>query len=95
MRQVGLSDLHHAARALQTVPPPNREQCARQLIWRAHVADKMVKRLCRLHPAWGDGSLRAAALQHPRQEIEPNGTQDYLHCISIILKVLDARVNEK
>lgn len=53
MRQVGLADLHHAARAVQRKPVSERGGFCRDLVWRAHVADKYVKRLRKLHPVWG------------------------------------------
>ncbi|WP_439655610.1 DUF7742 family protein [Sulfitobacter aquimarinus] len=62
MRQIGLSDLHHAAWAVRQQPAPQQTAFCARLIWRAHVADKYVKRMAKLHPAWGDGSLRAAVI---------------------------------
>ena len=66
MRQVDVTDLHHAARAVAAVERADRARFAAILCWRAHVADKHVKRLRKPHPEWGDGSLRAAALAHPQ-----------------------------
>lgn len=62
MRQAGLSDLHHAALVLGGLDAEQRESACRELMWQAHVADKYVKRLRKIHPQWGDGSLRSAAL---------------------------------
>jgi len=44
------------------VPAAQHAALCDQLIRSAHVADKYAKRLKKLHPVWGDGSLRAAAL---------------------------------
>ncbi|MEP2921006.1 hypothetical protein [Sulfitobacter sp.] len=62
MRQIGLADLQHAARAVLGMPVPQRERFCDLLLWRAHVADKCVKRLGKLHPEWGDGRLGSVAL---------------------------------
>lgn len=88
MRQVGLSDLHHAARVVQTVPVETRKKLCAQLVWRAHVADKYVKRLRKLHPLWGDGSLRAVAMQHPQASIRSGDRAQYLSAMAVVLDVL-------
>lgn len=85
MRQVGITDLYHAARAVQAVPSTHREQFCRELLWRAHVADKYVKRLRKLHAKWGDGSLRAAALAHCSMAQTGNDHSDLQRCLLIVL----------
>lgn len=88
MRRVGLMDLHYAARAVQIAQPQRREAAFVDLRWRAHVADKYVKRLRKLHPTWGDGSLRSVALA------DLGGTEcvlissDLLSCIAIVSRML-------
>lgn len=88
MRRVGLTDLHHAARALCAVPYERRSTFCARLIWQAHVADKYVKRLRRLHPQWGDGSLRAVALTYAPPPVPPPDTADLLACMSVAIKAL-------
>lgn len=85
MRLAGLSDLHHAAQAVQTVPEPARKAFCVQLLWQAHVADKYVKRLRKLHPLWGDGSLRAAALLSKRAPAADMGGPDYRRALALVL----------
>lgn len=88
MRKVGLSDLHHAARAVQTVHTGAGAALSQQLLWHAHVADKYVKRLHRLHPAWGDGSLRAAALAHLKHHGPLKQPPDYCLSMAVVLTAL-------
>lgn len=91
MRAVGLMDLYHAARAVQVVCPEKRERACAQLIWQAHVADKYVKRLGKLHPLWGDGSLRAVACRYFKEETRGKISTDLLACVSIVALALARR----
>ncbi len=91
MRQAGLSDLHHAARALLSVPHNARAGFCAELLWQAHVADKYVKRLRRLHPQWGDGSLRAAALPYSSVVEVPPHTAVLWPCMAVVLDALTTR----
>lgn len=93
MRRVGLNDLHHAACAVQSAAKSERHCCARQLVWRAHVADKYVKRLRKLHPNWGDGSLREASLRALKWDTRPRDSQEYRRCMSVVLEALEDREN--
>jgi len=61
MRSLLWGDIIAAARYLAAVPAPRRETETRALFWRAHIADKVMKRLRRPHSVWGNGSLTAAA----------------------------------
>lgn len=88
MRHIGIADLYHAARAVQAVPPSKRERFCRELLWRAHVADKYVKRLGKLHPEWGDGSLRAAALAQIHMNQSGRVSLDLRGCMSTVLHCL-------
>lgn len=90
MRQAGLSDLHHAARALYTVPLDERSAFCAHLVWQAHVADKYVKRLRRLHAHWGDGSLRAVALPYANRSGGAVDTAGMRQCLAIVLSTLEA-----
>ncbi|KIN72112.1 DUF7742 family protein [Sulfitobacter guttiformis] len=91
MRAVGLSDLVHAARAVQAVPQADRLSFGMHLLWRAHVADKYVKRLSKLHPHWGDGSLCAAAKRHLQSDDSLKTSPEFQDCLVIVLKVLALR----
>lgn len=89
MRQIGLSDLHHAARAVQQVEKTDQAAFCARLLWRAHVADKYVKRLKRLHPDWGDGSLRAAAMRSYSQLSERPNCPQWRAALQVVLAALE------
>ncbi len=84
-------DLHHAARAVQVVAPPLRAGFCNRLLERAHAADKYVKRLRKLHPAWGDGSLRAASLAYPCGSDSGPDSPSLRECYLIVLLALERR----
>ncbi len=90
MRPVGLDDLRTAARALMAVPPDNRAAHCAALFNRARQADRYVKRLRKLHPEWGDGSLRAAARSGALGQKCWLGEREYRACCQLILSMLDA-----
>ncbi|MEH6646199.1 DUF7742 family protein [Sulfitobacter sp.] len=90
-----MSDLHHAAGAVQTVPVGARVAFCQRLFWQAHVADKHVKRLRRLHPQWGDGSLRAATLAHLKGYSMVNAVPDYYLAMALVLNVLARRGDDR
>ena len=85
MRQIGLGDLHHAARVIQAMPEDARVQTCAELLWQAHVADKYVKRMRKLHPKWGNGSLRAAALAWPLAPQRPPPSAELHRCLLLVL----------
>lgn len=95
MRQIGLSDLYHAARAVLSVPPPQREACCDLLLWRAHVADKYIKRLGKFHPEWGNGSVRSAALGMSVHGEMPQGSAELCAGVQIVLKAVARRQKAK
>ncbi len=84
-------DLYHAARAVQAAPPEGRNAACHELLWRAHVADKYLKRLKKLHPFWGDGSLRAAALAGRDSAEGWVMSPDMLACFVIVSRALAQR----
>lgn len=89
MRRACLSDLHHAARAVQTVPQAARGEFCARLLWQAHVADKYVKRLRKLHPKWGDGSLRAAAMVDLAGAEGHCCSADYYRAMAVVIAQMD------
>lgn len=91
MRRVGLMDLYHAARAVEAAPLQGREAVCRDLLCRAHVADKYLKRLGKTHPLWGDGSLRGAALAGRREIEHQSMSVDFRACLALVLEVLAER----
>jgi len=61
MRPVLPGDVRAAALALMAVPRQERMAAFEAILSRAKAADRYRKRLGRVHPAWGDGTLAAAA----------------------------------
>ena len=65
MRPVLMSDVTAMARALMFVEPAAREALGDRIIRKAQAADRFTRRLRRVHPKWGNGTLRAAAQSEP------------------------------
>lgn len=84
-------DLHHVAQVVQGVPPEAREATCLHLMWCAHVADKYLKKIGKVHPLWGDGSLRSVALADSKGAVRPDLSHDMLDCFALVSKVLAAR----
>lgn len=61
MRPVLPGDVRAAALALVALPRATRDAALAAIFARAEAADRYRKRLGRVHPAWGDGTLAAAA----------------------------------
>lgn len=95
MRTVTTTDLIAAARVLMALPEPRRPAAMKALIARAAMADRHRRATGRQHPAYGNGTLLAAALAHPRAEGGKNGLGDepgYLACLACAIDaVLDWR----
>ncbi|UWR21033.1 hypothetical protein [Sulfitobacter sp. S190] len=91
MRAVQTGDLLAAARCLLAVAPRDRAALARQLLIEAHAADKYVKRLRKLHPQWGDGSLRGACRGRDHAFGRALSDAGYRECHVLVLAALDAR----
>lgn len=71
MRPVLIGDVIAVARVLFVLPDGDWTPCVDRLIWQAKIADRYRRRLGRPHPAWGNGSLLAAASLEVRAEDEP------------------------
>lgn len=61
MRPVLYGDLHAAARRLASLAETAHGPVIREMLYRAHCADRLRKRTGRGHPDWGNGSLVMAA----------------------------------
>lgn len=85
---MGVSDLHYAAIAVMNVPTPQQFLYCSDLLWRAHVADKYVKRLRRIHPEFGDGSLRAVAVKQSFQHRPVHLGRDYMQAMLVVVTAL-------
>ena len=65
MRPILLDDLALAARAVRLLAPPARHAQVLRWLDEAHWADRYRKRLRRVHPVWGNGSLAGRVLREP------------------------------
>ena len=88
MRPIGLCDLDDAVRALLAVPPSDRAATAARIVARASVADRYRKRLGRRHPAWGDGTLSAAARSAALGARSGHCGPDYRRALMLVLAAL-------
>lgn len=89
MRSVLPGDLRAAACALLPVPRAARGAALAALLARAEAADRYRRRLGRAHPAWGDGTLAAAAGPVPPEPFADD--PDYLDALGRVVAVLAAR----
>lgn len=83
MRPVTLGDLAAAARVLLAQPEGLRPAAMAALIARAEAADLLRRTEGRHHPVYGNGTLMAAALAHPRADPLHPGAVDYLSCLAL------------
>jgi hypothetical protein len=95
MRPVTITDLNAAARVLMALPEPQRPAAMTALIARAAIADQHRRLTGRQHPAYGNGTLLAAALAHSRAG-ETTDETGYLTCLACAIEaVMDRRLDEK
>jgi hypothetical protein len=90
MRQVLLGDVVAAARSALELPPREQPAAISGMMYRAHCADKVMKRRRRLHAQLGNGSLMAAAMPRPMAAEPFLSDCDYLDAIRLVLSVLAA-----
>lgn len=83
MRPVTLGDLAAAARVLLAQPEGLRPAAMAALIARAEAADRLRLAEGRHHPLYGNGTLMAAALAHPRADPPDPGGDDFLSCLAL------------
>jgi hypothetical protein len=91
MRPLLPGDLDAAARALWPLPPDRWAAEADRLVRAADLADRHRKRLGRSHPAWGDGSLMAAALLMGQRSQPPWCDDSYCAALAAIIAALQRR----
>jgi len=91
MRPVTLTDLSAAARVLLALPEGRRAAGMAALIARAEAADRHRQTTGRLHPAYGNGTLLAAALAHPAADPARPGAPEYLACLALAAGALVGR----
>ncbi|QFT59662.1 hypothetical protein FIU94_12580 [Sulfitobacter sp. THAF37] len=88
MRAVLLSDLLAAARALRAAPCDRRAVLCARLLREADWADRYVGRLGRLHPLWGNGTLKAAAEARGRGQAAGLDDPEFRLCLQMVLAAL-------
>jgi hypothetical protein len=88
MRQVLMGDIIAAARSLQNVPPQKQRRAADEMLYRAHVADKIVKRTGVGHAVWGNGSLLASASVWPAKAEPFPSNLEYLDSLLLVIEAL-------
>ncbi len=91
MRPILHSDVTAAARALMAVPASERKGLCLRLLKEADWADRFTRRLGKPHPFWGNGTLLAAARQHPLKPELTFDDRDYCSAFEMVLAQLLAR----
>ncbi|MGJ8628334.1 MAG: DUF7742 family protein [Sulfitobacter sp.] len=86
MREVYLSDLTAAARALLAVPPHQRVHLCHDMLNEADWADKYAKRLRKPHQKWGNGTLMAAARGRHLAAERSFSDPEFASCFMIVLQ---------
>ena len=87
-RPVQFADLEAAMRLLLKAPPAQRRLDMADICARADIADRHRKRLRRLHPTYGDGTLMAAAMGQGLAPRPAAVTAEVLSCLHIVIAVL-------
>lgn len=85
MRPLLHGDVAMAARVLLALPERMRPPRIRRLLRRADAADRYRQRTGLAHPAWGSGSLMAAAERMPRAPEPDFDDVDYCRCWILVL----------
>ncbi len=88
MRAVQLADIEVATRALLHCPAATRPALIATLIAQAKTADSYRKRMGKLHPRWGSGTLMSAAARYPQTPRIDRMTPDALGAMALIIKTL-------
>lgn len=91
MRPIQHGDLTAAARALLPVPIARRARTIQTLLHQAEAADRFRKKLGRVHPNWGNGTLMAAALAQTVPNEPRLDDPDYLNCQAHVIAALISR----
>lgn len=91
MRRVLPGDVSAAACVLLALAPEARPRVLARLLAEAETADAYRLETGRLHPLWGNGSLRAAALTRPRAAEPYWDDPEYAACMALVFEALVAR----
>lgn len=85
MRAVLLSDIREAARALRAAPAPRRVALCARLLREADWADRHTRRLGRVHPLWGNGTLLGAARARRLAPVGRFDDPEYCACFQMVV----------
>ena len=91
MRAVLYSDLIAAARALGACEPDARGSFCVRMLCEADWADRYARRLGRVHPRWGDGTLAGAAGRYLKVPAVAVNDPDHLACLLLVLQTLEGK----
>ena len=91
MRSLYYGDISCAARVLLGVPQEERWALCQMLIAETDTADRFFRRSGKLHPVYGNGTLRAAALRRQPGAEPTFDSADYRACFIEVLGQLDQR----
>ena len=93
MRPVMHSDICAAARAVLAIPERGRPDFCARLIREAEGADRFVRRLGKLHPIWGNGTLKSAAHAYRLTDEPSFDDPAYARAFAMVLSKLIIRKN--
>lgn len=85
MRAILPGDLERCAIALLAMPPVERPLVMGRILSDADLADRYRKRLGRVHPTLGDGSLTSAARRQGRSARPARCDPRFCACLSVVL----------
>ncbi len=88
MRRVLHGDVTSLARVLRRSAPERRAALCAQVIREADWADRYVRRLGRVHPLWGDGTLMSAARKRVLADEPELSDADYCSCLELVFETL-------
>lgn len=88
MRRVLHGDVTSLARVLLRVPPGRRAALCARVLQEADWADRHVRRLGRVHPLWGDGTLMSAARKRALADEPELSDPAYCSCLELVFATL-------
>ncbi len=91
MRAVLHGDVVAAACVLLALPDTLRAKRLDRMLDEAAAADLYRKKTGKGHPAWGNGSLMAAALHYPARAEPFLDDVDYCRCMALVFEALVER----
>lgn len=86
-----MADILAVARVLLAVAPAARVVVLQRMLFRAHAAHRVSKRLGRAHGDWGSGSLGDLAARQPQRREPFASDPDYLAVLELVIGALRRR----